>query len=154
MIYAFTNVLKFVISISQDNEFTVACLFATGYSVAFILFSAGIVIVSINRLLFHFIYQSVKKTKYICHQCDPKRDFHFMLKPFPSYNKNPGSANFLSDDWQKSLRHASFVFHQWAKSMWKSSQLLGKIVVWSTGVRKPGNIWLGELAAVIWLRNC
>ena len=23
--------------------------------------------------------------------------------------------------------------------MWKSSQLLGKIVVWSTGVRKPGN---------------
>ena len=40
----------------------------------------------------------------------------------------------------KSLRHASFVFHQWAKFMLKSSQLLGKIVVWSTGVRKPGNI--------------
>ena len=38
-----------------------------------------------------------------------------------------------------SMRHASFVFHQWAKSMWKSSQLLGKIVVWGTGVRKPGN---------------
>ena len=37
----------------------------------------------------------------------------------------------------------------WAKSMWKSSQLLGKIVVWSTGVRKPGNAWVGELAAVI-----
>ena len=32
---------------------------------------------------------------------------------------NPDSANFLSDDWQKSMRHASFVFHKWAKSMWK-----------------------------------
>ena len=64
-------------------------------------------------------------------------------------SSNPGSANFLSDDWQKSMRHASFVFHQWAKSMWKSSQLLGKIVVWSTGVRKPGNAWVGELVAVI-----
>ena len=39
-------------------------------------------------------------------------------------------------------------------SMWKSSQLLGKIVVWSTGVRKPGNTFVGELAAVVLLRKC
>ena len=39
-------------------------------------------------------------------------------------------------------------------SMWKSHQLLGKYVVWSTGVRKPRNIWIGELAAVIWLKTC
>ena len=31
------------------------------------------------------------------------------------------------------------------QSMSKSSQLLGKNVVWSTGVRKPRNIWVGEL---------
>ena len=38
--------------------------------------------------------------------------------------------------------------------MWKSSQLLGKYVEWSTGIGKPGNTCAGELAAVIWLKNC
>ena len=38
--------------------------------------------------------------------------------------------------------------------MWKSSQLHGKTVVWRTGVRKPGNTWICELAIVIWLNNC
>ena len=44
------------------------------------------------------------------------------------------------------IRLPPFVFHQ---SMWKSSQLLGKIVVCITGVRKPGNTLIGKLAAVI-----
>ena len=60
----------------------------------------------------------------------------------------PSLDNILSYVWQKSPWKASFVFHQ---TMWKSSQLLGKNVVWSTGVRKSGNTWVGELAAVIWL---
>ena len=55
-------------------------------------------------------------------------------------SSNPGSANFLSDDsFDKSqcdMRHSSSI--NGLKSMWKSSQLFGKIVVWSTGVRKPG----------------
>ena len=38
------------------------------------------------------------------------------------------------------------------QSMWKSSHLLGKYVVWITGVRKLGNTWIAELA-VIWLNN-
>ena len=37
--------------------------------------------------------------------------------------------------------------------MWKSSQLFGKCVVCGTGVRKLGNTWVGELAAVIWLKK-
>ena len=32
------------------------------------------------------------------------------------------------------------------QSMWKSSQLPWKNVVWSTGVRQSRNIWVGELA--------
>ena len=32
--------------------------------------------------------------------------------------------------------------------MWKSSQLLGKIVVWSTGVRKPGNAGVGVISSL------
>ena len=39
------------------------------------------------------------------------------------------------------------------QSMWKTSQLLGETVVWSTGVRKPGNTCVGVLAAVIWLKK-
>ena len=66
-------------------------------------------------------------------------------------SSNPSSANILFEVRQKSLWQASFVFHQWDKSMWKSSQLLVKNVVWSTGVRKLGNTWLSELATVLWL---
>ena len=61
-------------------------------------------------------------------------------------SSNPCSAHFLSDVWQKSMRHASFVFDQLAKSMWESSLLLWKIVVWSTGVksRKHMSRWTGR----------
>ena len=62
-------------------------------------------------------------------------------------------AKFLSDVCQKSqcdMRHLSFT--KLAKSMWKTSQLLGTIVVWSTRV-KPGNTFVGELAAVVLLKN-
>ena len=56
-------------------------------------------------------------------------------------SSNPSSANIIFDVWQKSLWQASFVFHQWAYSICgKRSQLIGKNVVWSTGVRKPRNI--------------
>ena len=65
-------------------------------------------------------------------------------------SSNPSSVNILSDVWQKSLWPASFDFHQWAvqQSMWKSSQLLGKYVVWCTIVGKPGITWLCELVSV------
>ena len=31
----------------------------------------------------------------------------------------------------------------------KTSQLIGKTVVWSTGMRKPGNTWVVELVTVM-----
>ena len=65
------------------------------------------------------------------------------------HDKNYFITHYSSVYPQQSMRHASFVFHRWAKSMWKSSQLPWKIVVWSTGVITPGNAWVGELAAVI-----
>ena len=37
--------------------------------------------------------------------------------------------------------------------MWKSRKMLGKTVVLSTGVRKQGNTWKGELATVIGLKQ-
>ena len=43
------NTVQFthILYLFKDGNFPVACIFAVGYSVAFILFSAGIVIVSI-----------------------------------------------------------------------------------------------------------
>ena len=64
-------------------------------------------------------------------------------------SSNLSSANIFSDDWQKSLWQASFVFHQWANSLCGKAggclvsmlcQLLEKYVVWCTGLRKPGNM--------------
>ena len=40
-------------------------------------------------------------------------------------SSNPGSANFLSDVWQMSMRHASFVFHVYQG---KAASCLGKLL--------------------------
>ena len=66
-------------------------------------------------------------------------------------SSNPSSVNILPKVIMTSVIRLPPMGYQ---SMWKSSQLLGKNVVWRTGVRKPRNIQEGELAAVIWLKNC
>ena len=38
-------------------------------------------------------------------------------------SSNPGSANILTDIWQKSVQHASFFFHQLADSLCVEKQL-------------------------------
>ena len=63
-------------------------------------------------------------------------------------SSNPSSANILSVVWQKAIVTSAFIFLQWANS------LCGKNIVRITGVRKPGNTWVDELASVIWLNNC
>ena len=62
-------------------------------------------------------------------------------------SSNPSLAIILSDDWQKSMRQASFVFHQWANSLCGKAascleSMLCGVLVWE----KPGNImsrWTG-----------
>ena len=45
-------------------------------------------------------------------------------------------------------RYSSSNYGLTENRMWRSSQLLGKSVEWSTGMMKPGNTMVGVLAAM------